>query len=201
MSNLSTAHFHDQAAAFAKLEEIVWPDCPVCSHCGGMERAYDLSKSRLELKKCGHCRKQFTVRVGTVFKSSHVPLHRWFQAAYLMTSSKKGLSAHQLHHMLGVTYKTAWFMEYRIREGMRTGALALFGDDGGTVEVDETFIGHDRTVKPRGEKRGRGYHHKFKVLTLVDRNSGKARSMVVNDLKASTPAPSCAKTLPRKLFS
>lgn len=189
MSILSKAYFHDEAAAFAKLEEIVWPHGPVCPHCGGMERVYDLSKTRLGLKKCGHCRKQFTVRVGTVFESSHVPLHKWFQAVFLMTSSKKGISAHQLHRTLEVTYKTAWFMAHRIREAMRTGDLAPFGADGGAVEVDETFIGNDRTVKPKGEKKGRGYHHKHKVLTLVERSTGRARSMVVDDLKASTLAP------------
>ena len=189
MSILSKAYFHDEAAAFAKLEEIVWPDGPVCPHCGGMERVYDLSKTRLGLKKCGHCRKQFTVRVGTVFESSHVPLHKWFQAVFLMTSSKKGISAHQLHRTLEVTYKTAWFMAHRIREAMRSGDLAPFGADGGAVEVDETFIGHDRTVKPKGEKKGRGYHHKHKVLTLVERSTGRARSMVVDDLKATTLAP------------
>jgi transposase-like protein len=189
MSILTKAYFHDEAAAFAKLEEIVWPHGPVCPHCGGMERTYDLSKTRLGLKKCGHCRKQFTVRVGTVFESSHVPLHKWFQAVYLISSSKKGFSAHQLHRTLEVTYKTAWFMAHRIREAMRSGDLAPFGSDGGAVEVDETFIGHDKTKKPRGSKKGRGVHHKFKVLALVDRNTGQARSMVVDDIKASTLAP------------
>ncbi len=191
MGVLNKAYFHDEAAAFAKLESIVWPDGPFCPHCGSVEKIYTITgkTARLGLKKCGNCRKQFTVKVGTVFESSHVPLHKWFQAVFLMASSKKGISAHQLHRTLEVTYKTAWFMAHRIREAMRTGGLDVFGGNGGTVEVDETFIGHDRTVKPKRDKKGRGYAHKHKVLALVDRETGKARSMVVDDLKAKTLVP------------
>jgi len=191
MSVLTKAYFHDEAAAFAKLEEIVWPEGPVCPHCGGSERIYEIKgkSARMGLKKCGHCRKQFTVRVGTVFESSHIPLHKWFQAAYLMASSKKGISAHQLHRTLEITYKSAWFMAHRLREAMKSGDDTLFGQGGGVVEVDETFIGIDRSKKPKGEKKGRGYAHKFKVLSLVDRETGKARSVVVNDLKIKTLTP------------
>ncbi len=197
MSILSKPYFHDEPAAFEYLEGIVWPDGPVCPHCGGMERAYDLSKTRIGLKKCGHCRKQFTVRVGTVFESSHVPLHKWLQAAFLMVSSKKGISAHQLHRILEITYKTAWFMAHRLREAMRGGDLAPMGGAGEVVEVDETFIGHDKTIKPRGQKKGRGYAHKFKVLTLVERG-GTARSMVVDDLKAKTLVPILKENIDRE---
>lgn len=191
MSVLSRPYFHDEAAAFEKLEAIVWPNGPVCPHCGGIEKIYAIGgkTARAGLKKCGQCRKQFTVRVGTVFESSHVPLHKWFQAVYLMCASKKGISAHQLHRTLDVTYKTAWFMAHRIREAMREGAFDVFGGNGGVVEVDETFIGNDRTIKPKHEKKGRGYAHKHKVLALVDRTSGRARSMVVDDLKADTLVP------------
>ncbi len=120
MSVLSKPYFHDETAAVAKLEEIIWPEGPTCPHCGAVDRIYDLkgNSTRIGLKKCGHCRKQFTVKVGTVFESSHVPLHKWFQAAYLLCSSKKGISAHQLHRVLEVTYKTAWFMAHRLREAM-----------------------------------------------------------------------------------
>jgi transposase-like protein len=191
MSILSKPYFHDEAAAYEKLESIVWPHGPTCPHCGAVDRIYDLKgkSTRIGLCKCGHCRKQFTVKVGTIFESSHVPLHKWLQAAYLMCANKKGISAHQLHRTLEVTYKTAWFMEHRLREAMREGQLAPFGTDGGAVEVDETFIGHDRNIKPKGEKKGRGYHHKHKVLALVDRETGQARSMVVDTLtsKALTP--------------
>lgn len=135
------------------------------------------------------CRKPYTVKIGTIFKSSHIPMNVWLQAIFLVASSKKGVSSNQLHRMLGIALKSAWFMSYRIREAMRENGLAVFGVDGGVVEVDETFIGHDKTIKPKGEKKGRGYHHKNKVLSLVDRNSGQARSIVVDDVKASTLAP------------
>ncbi|SLN78048.1 ISXO2-like transposase domain protein [Roseisalinus antarcticus] len=106
-----------------------------------------------------------------------------------MVSSKKGISSHQLHRVLEITHKSAWFMSHRIREAMRSDGAVEFGAGGGTVEVDETFIGNDRTIKPKHTKRGRGYAHKHKLLTLVDRNTGRARSMVVDDLKTTTLLP------------
>jgi len=149
MSVFNKPHFQDEATAFAKLESVVWPDGPVCPHCGGKERIYVLNgvkdkKGRVRhgLKKCGHCRKQFTVRVGTVFESSHIPLHKCMQAVHLLCSSKKGISSHQLHRTLEITYEAAWFMSHRIREAMRSGELAPpMGGNGGIVEADETFIG------------------------------------------------------------
>ena len=194
MSILSKTYFHDETAAYEKLESLLWVDGPVCPHCGGMEKAYKIKANpekwvRHGLWKCGHCRKQFTVKIGTVFEASNVPLHKWLQAVFLVASSKKGISANQLHRTLEVTLKTAWFMGHRIREAMYQGALAPFGVDGATVEVDETFIGHDQTIKPKHQKKGRGYAHKFKVLSLVDRTTGKAQSMVVDDLKAGTLVP------------
>ena len=146
---------------------------------------------------CRCCRKKFTVRVGTLYERSHIPLNKWILATHLLSSSKKGMSSHQLHRMLGVTYKTAWFMSHRIREAMREGVLAPMSGPGGIVEVDETFIGHDHIIKPKGQLKGRGYHHKYKVLTLVERG-GKARSMVVNDLKTRTIAPLVRQNLARE---
>jgi transposase-like protein len=205
MTILSAAYFHDEAAAFAKVESIVWPDGIVCPKCGTVGQAGALTgvkdkkgRERLGLKKCYACRAQFTVRVGTIFEASHVALHLWLQAVYLMASSKKGVSANQLHRTLGVTLKTAWFMAHRIREAMRDGALAPFGNNGGAVEVDETFIGHDKAKKPRGEKKGRGYAHKHKVLSLIDRGTGRARSMVVDDLKAKTLTPILEENIARE---
>ena len=191
MSNLSAPHFHNEEAAYAFVEARVWPEGPICPHCGGVERVGKMGgkSTRIGTYKCYQCRKPFTVKVGTIFESSHVNLHIWLQAIYLMCASKKGISSNQLHRILGVTLKTAWFMSHRIREAMRSGDLAPFGGNGGTVEVDETFIGNDRTIKPHGVKKGRGYAHKHKVLSLVDRNSGRARSIVVDDLKASTLVP------------
>ena len=190
-SKITAAAMQNDEAALAYLEAVLWPTGPVCPHCGATDRIYELrgKSTRPGVRKCGHCRKPFTVTVGTVFERSHVALHKWVQAFYLLCCSKKGISSHQLHRMLGISYKAAWFMSHRIREAMRDGALDVFGGDGGTVEVDETFIGHDQTVKPRGEKKGRGYAHKHKVLSLVDRSKGKARSMVVDSLKAETLVP------------
>lgn len=193
MSVLNRPYFQDEAAAYEMLESILWPNGPVCPHCGGMEKAYKIKANpekrvRHGLHKCGHCGKQFTVKIGTVFEHSRVPLYKWFQAAYLMASSKKGISSHQLARTLEVTVKTAWFMSHRLREAMREGVLAPMGGAGSVVEVDETFIGNDRTIKPKGEKKGRGYAHRYKVFTLVKRG-GKARSMVVDDLKAKTLVP------------
>ncbi len=190
MSALSAAFFHDEAAAFAKLESLLWPEGPVCPHCGGMGRITNVKGGRMGLRRCGDCKKQFTVTVGTVFESSHVKLHLWLQAAHLLCSSKKGFSAHQLHRTLGVTYKTAWFMFHRLREAMRDGALAPMGGiDGnpmaaGIVEADETFIGREP-----GVPKARAYHHKMKVLSLLDRDAGKVRSVVVDNIRPETLRP------------
>lgn len=193
MSVLSKPYFHDEAAAFQFLESVLWPTGPICPHCGNYDpkRVYELKgkTTRMGLKKCAECRKPFTVTMNTVFQSRHVPLHKMLQAVFLLTSSKKGFSAHQLHRVLGVTYQTAWFLAHRIREAMRTGQLAPFGGNGGAVEVDETFIGRDHTVKPKHDRKGRGYNHKHKVLSLVDRETKQVRSVVVDDLKLSTLMP------------
>src|SRR5680860_1466631 len=182
MSVLDGKHFHDDMAARSYLESIRWPNGPVCPHCGGFERVSKLEgkKHRPGLYKCYDCRGQFTVTVGTLFERSKMPLHKWFQAVYFLCSSKKGMSSHQLHRMLGVTYKTAWFMSHRIREAMRYGTFAdQLGGGNGTVEVDETFWGNK---KPHGQKKGRGYAHKEKILSLVERDGGRVRSFHVPDV-------------------
>jgi transposase-like protein len=194
MSILSKPYFHNEAEAFAHLESVLWPNGPVCPHCGAMSRISQIKPNpakrvRVGLHKCGECGKQFTVKIGTVFEQARIPLHKMLQAVHLMVASKKGVSAHQLHRILEVQYRTAWFLSHRIREAMRSGELAPMGGLGGIVEVDETFIGNDRTIKPHGEKKGRGYAHKHKVLALVDRKAGTARTMVVDDLKATTLTP------------
>lgn len=191
MSILSEAQFHNEEAAYKFVEARVWPNGPVCPHCGCFERIGKMGgkSTRIGTYKCYDCRKPFTVKVGTIFESSHVPLRLWLQAIFLIASSKKGVSANQLHRTLGVTLKTAWFMGHRIREAMKSDGLEVFGRNGGAVEVDETFIGRDRIKKPKGVKKGRGFEHKNKVLALVDRNSGKSRSMVVDNIKAKTLLP------------
>ncbi|MEA2861363.1 MAG: hypothetical protein QOC72_3402 [Methylobacteriaceae bacterium] len=185
MSVLSRPYFHDEALAFEHLEKVLWPQGPVCPHCGSISgKHYDLRKTRVGLRKCSDCRKQFTVKVGTVFESAHIPLNKMLQAVYLLCSSKKGISSHQLHRILGVTYKTAWFLTHRIREAMRDGSLAPMGGAGGVVEVDETFIGNLRGV-PR--KKG-GTGHKHVVLTLVERG-GSARSFHVESTSIADVIP------------
>lgn len=196
MSVLSKPYFHDEAAAFEYVESVIWGDQPSCPHCGVVGKVYSLKGVRSKpskkspegverhgLKKCAACRKQFTVRKGTIFEESHLELHKWLQAIYLMCASKKGVSALQLQRTLEVQYKTAWFLAHRIREAMRSGELAPFGSGGTPVEVDETYIGREPGMKVKP-----GFQHKMKVLSLVDRASGRARSFVVDHVNAATIA-------------
>lgn len=184
-SILSQSHFHDEDAARKHLESIRWPNGPICPHCGGVDRNSPLNgeSHRDGLYFCGDCRTQFTVTVGTVFERSKVPLHKWVLATHLLCSSKKGMSSHQLHRTLGVTYKTAWFMTHRIREAMKTEPTEKLGGNGGIVELDETYVGR----KPGSMKR-RGFGHKEPVFSLVERN-GNVRSFHVCDVKAETLRP------------
>lgn len=169
---------------------MIWADRSVCPHCGGVDRitkvkANPSKRIREGLWRCGDCKKQFTVKIGTVFEHMRLPLHKALQAVYLMTSSKKGISAHQLHRVLEITYKSAWFLAHRIREAMRDGALAPFGGNGGVVEVDETLIGREPGVEqPKG-----GCRHKMKVLSLLDRTTGERRSFVVDGVSIADVTP------------
>jgi len=180
VSVLSKTYFHDEAVAFEYLESVLWADGIVCPHCGVVGgKVYEIKgkSARIGLKTCGSCRRQFTVKVGTVFEHGRMPLHKMLQAVYLITSSKKGISAHQLHRTLEITYKSAWFLVHRIREAMRCGDLAPFGSDGGAVAVDETYIGKRKGFgNPKG-----GHAHKMAVLGLVDRDSGKCRMFYVEN--------------------
>lgn len=185
-SALSAPHFHNEEAAYAFVEKRLWPEGPVCPHCGGVERISKMNgkSTRVGAYKCYQCRKPFTVKIGTIFEASHVAMNIWLQAMYLIAGSKKGISSNQLHRTLGVTLKTAWFMSHRIREAMRSGGLAPMGGAGGIVEVDETFIGRKEGAEIR-----RAWHHKMKVLSLVDRATGEKRSVVVNEINAATIMP------------
>lgn len=199
MSILSRPHFHDEAAAFAYVEAELWPNGPTCPHCGGYDRISAMTPNkekriRIGLKFCGQCRKQFTVRMGTIFEESKLPMTKWLQAIHLMCSSKKGVSAHQLHRTLETTYKTAWFLAHRIREAMRSGDLAPFGPGGGIVEADETFIG----VEPGEPVAKAGGNHKMKVLSLVDRSSGQKRSYVLDFINARVIGEIVAANLSRE---
>jgi transposase-like protein len=183
MSILTEAHFHNEEAAYARLESIVWPNGPVCPHCGNVDpkRVYRIKgkTARVGLHTCAECRKQFTVKVGTVFESSHVSLHKWFQAAHLLASSKKGFSAHQLHRTLKVTYKTAWFMAHRLREAMRDGDLVPLGGSGKIVEADETYFGSKDVIKKRTIRGKAAHSSKRSVVALVERGA-KVRAFHVD---------------------
>jgi transposase-like protein len=187
-SALSAAQFHNEEAAFAYVEARVWPQGPVCPHCGGFDRIGKMGgkSTRIGLHKCYQCRKPFTVRIGTIFESSHVPLHVWLQAMYLIAGSKKGISSNQLHRTLGVTLKTAWFMSHRIREAMRSNNSDMFGVGGGIVEVDETFIGQD----PDAPKSRMAIRNMNKVIALIDRSTGRSTSVVfTGNMSAATVGP------------
>ncbi len=171
-SALSAEQFHNEEAAFAYVESRLWPTGPVCHHCKGTARVGKLNgaTTRPGLYKCYACRKPFTVRMGTVFESSHIPMRFWLQAIYLMASSKKGISTRQLQRTFGGSMTSSWFMAHRIREAMKTlGFDGPMGGEGGIVEIDETFIGN----KPDMEVR-RGYRHKHAVLSLVERRPAGA---------------------------
>lgn len=183
MSILSDLHFHNEEAAYAWVEAHVWPDGPVCTHCGENKRLSKMQgkSTRPGLYKCYACRKPFNVKIGTIFEASHVPMRIWLQAFHLLASSKKGISANQLHRTLKVSLKTAWFVGHRIREAMRSGSLKPpMGGGGGIVEVDETIYGRSYS-HPRGRARGLKQYNainKNVILSLVERG-GEVRSFHV----------------------
>lgn len=184
-SVLSDKHFHNEVAAYSFVEARVWPNGPVCPHCGGVDRISKMGgkSTRIGAYKCYQCRKPFTVKVGTVFEASHVPMRHWLQAMFLMSSSKKGISSNQLHRTLGVTLKTAWFMSHRIREAMRTVGMEPMGGAGEIVEVDETLMGKVEGA-PKHLHTG-GTQYRNIVLTLVERG-GKARSFHIDGTTSAT---------------
>jgi transposase-like protein len=194
-ATLNAPRFRDDNAARKHLESIRWPNGPICPHCGAFERISPLNGKgqRPGLYFCGDCREQFTVTVGTVFERSKIPLHKWVLATHLLCASKKGMSSKQIERMLGVTYKTAWFMTHRIREAMDTGFNGPLGSNGGPVEVDETYWGNTGKQAPGA----RGYAHKMKVVSLVERN-GQKRSFHVANVTQKTVGPILRKQVAKK---
>ena len=204
-SVLNEPYFHDEAAAFRALDAIVWPEGPVCPHCGAKDRLGRLEGVRSKpskknpdgvvrhgLWKCYRCKKQFTARKGTVFESSHLELRQWLQAAFLMCSSKKGVSSNQLARTLKITVKSAWFASHRLREAMRDGGLVIMGGGGKTVEADETYFGTIPKAEIMPEAPGKGGRlagirrpaHRA-VLALVERG-GKARTFHIAQANQDT---------------
>lgn len=205
-SVLSAKHFHDEQAAYDYLEARIWADGRSCPHCGVLERSSKMAgeSTRIGVYKCYACRKQFSVKVGTVFESSHVKLHLWLQAVALITAGKKGISANQLHRALGVSLKTAWFMGHRIREAMREGNLAPMGGAGGIVEADETYFQKTAEPKVSAQRKGRPYkvgsrgpRDKRAIVSLVERG-GKVRSFHVENADKSTVSRIVAENVARE---
>jgi transposase-like protein len=187
---LSLPIFNDEDAARAYLEAQRWPDGPVCPFCGQFETVQALPQAGSMgpgWYHCKDCRRKFTVRVGTLYERSHIPLHKWLLATHLICSSKKGISSHQLHRTLGVTYKTAWFMSHRIREGMNQSDTTPMGGSGKIVEADETLLGPTtyRHRDGRGWIGVTGHAEKMKIVALVERG-GKLRTLKVENFKVTT---------------
>jgi transposase-like protein len=195
-AELQDPRFTDETAAREALEAIVWPNGPVCPHCGNADQAriaaLTTKSARPGLRYCDECKGQFTATVGTIFERSKIPLTKWWLAMHLIGSSKKGISSHQLHRMLGLSYKSTWFMMHRIREAMRVGGLTPMGGNGGVVEIDETYIG-----RKDGFEVKRGFGHKNAVFTLVERG-GSARSFHVEDATKDTILPIIRANLDRE---
>jgi transposase-like protein len=181
--DLTDPIFHDQDAARKHLESIRWPNGPFCPHCGSVDGITRMAgkSHRPGLFQCNACRGAFTVTNGSVMESSHVPLHKWVLGFHLMAASKKGVSAHQLHRMLHVTYKTAWFMAHRIREAMADPAPTPIGGEGKVVEADEAYHGRKETPTPSKRRRGRPYikrgkHAEKRVIVALVERGGEARA-------------------------
>lgn len=175
--------YNNEEAARARLEAVRWPNGPWCPRCGSFNvLRMEGEAHRAGLLNCRDCRKQFSVTVGTVFERSHIPLHKWLYANHLMTASKKGISAHQLHRVLGLPYKTAWFMAMRLRDAMRTTSTTPMGGPGLIVEADETYYGKKETPVPSEKRKGRPYlkrklsEQKSPIVALVERR-GEARAV------------------------
>jgi transposase-like protein len=189
MTDLTDALYHDENVARTHFERIRWPDGPTCPHCGVVNEATLVQgkSHRPGMYQCNACKEPFTVTVGTVMESSHIPLCKWALAFHLYAASKKGFSAHQLHRMLGITYKSAWFMAHRIREAMKDSDPTPIGGEGKSIEVDETYIGKKPDVFENGKgwrKPKRGGADMHRVVTLVERG-GRARSIKVDNMFTS----------------
>lgn len=193
MRNMTNPIFTNENKARKHLEAIRWPDGPICPHCGTVDHASRIKGGRAGLWFCGDCRKQFSITVGTLFERSHVPLHKWLLANHLICASKKGVSAHQLHRMLGVTYKTAWFMAHRIREAMRDLKPGPIGGGNKVVEADETYVGG------KAKNRKNRVPKKEAVFALVERD-GQVRSFHVASVNAKTLRPILVKHASRKSY-
>ena len=196
--NITDPIYSDENKAREHLESIQWPNGPFCPHCGNADAARITKlagkSTRPGVYKCKECRKPFSVTVGTIMERSHIPLTKWLLAMHLMTSSKKGMSAHQLHRMMGITYDSAWFLCHRLREAMRDPNPGPIGGEGKTVEIDETYMG--------GKAKNRAFKappKKEAVMSLVERD-GEVRSYHVANFTATTLRPIIVKVASRASY-
>lgn len=194
MSDLSNPIFHDAEKAREWLEARIWVSGRACPHCGAVDQSTLLmgKSHRPGLYQCNACREPFTVTVGTLYERSHIPLNKWLAATHLLMASKKGMSALQISRMLGLPYKTAWFMCHRIRESLRDTAPGALGGQNKTVEADETYVGG------KAKNRKGKVLPKSPVLSLVERG-GNVRSRHVADVTGATLRVAMVTQIPRVL--
>ena len=183
MSDISAPQFTKETAAIAHLEASHWPDGVNCPHCGSVNVHRMGGETQAGYFLCNDCRDKFTARTGTVMERSHIPVHKWLLAIHLLNSSKKGMSAHQMHRMLGITYKSAWFLCHRIREAMRNDKPAGMGGVGHQVQSDETYYGN---TSKRAKHYKKGHSQKSGVVALVNPGTGEARAFVVKPATSET---------------
>jgi transposase-like protein len=211
MTNIFAPHFTNEDKAREHLEALRWPEGPFCPHCGSLNakrlplqrgrptKAHPEGAERKGVIQCNDCRKQYSVTVGTAFESSKIPLHKWLLANHLLCASKKGMSAHQLHRMLGITYKSAWFMFHRIREAMKPTDNGPMGGPNSFVEVDETYVGG-----LAGNRAYRKTAPKKIVVALVERDTlagnGQVRSFHVANVTAKTLRPLVVTNITRDTY-
>src|SRR6185437_14640350 len=174
MTALTAPQFTNETAAIAHLEASRWADGVNCPHCGSVNVHRMAGKTQAGYFLCNDCRDKFTCRTGTVMERSHIPVHKWLLAIHLLTASKKGMSAHQLHRMLGVTYKSAWFLAHRIREAMADGNPTPMGGEGESVQADETYYGN---TSKRAKHYRKGHSKKASVVALVEPKTGRVRAV------------------------
>jgi transposase-like protein len=193
MSDISNPIFHDEAKAIAHLEASRWPNGPYCPYCGSFGVHRMGGKTQTGMFLCNDCREKFTARVGSVMERSHIPIHKWLLAMHLMAASKKAMSAKQIERMLGLSYKSAWFLCMRIREAMTEPKAGPIGGEGKIVESDESFVGG----KKKNVHKGKPTPKKHAVHALVERGGG-ARVTHVADVTAKTLRKNLRKLADRK---
>ncbi len=182
IADVYAPQFTNEAAAVAYVEASRWPETVNCPLCGSLKVHRMGGETQAGYFLCNDCREKFTCRTGTVMERSHIPVHKWLLAIHLMSASKKGMSAHQLHRMLGVTYKSAWFLAHRIREAMKQTNPSPLGGAGKSVHADETYYGNS-SKRAKGYRKG--HRHKEQVVALVE-PKGRVRAVHVKKATAET---------------